>query len=103
MLLNLGELGGFKFTPWADRVQLIDANYVGTWGLPALGAVTAPTAVLVRTAYCGVARTSSVGADDGRSHGASQQLIRARPPPDWRFANIFCKPSLDEERRRRRN
>ncbi len=48
VLLNLGEPGGFDITPWADRVQLIDAKYVGTWELPALGAVTAPTAVLVR-------------------------------------------------------
>jgi hypothetical protein len=47
-LLNLGEPGGFDTTPWADRVQLIDAEYVGTWELPALGAVTAPTAVLIR-------------------------------------------------------
>jgi Aromatic-ring hydroxylase, C-terminal/FAD binding domain len=30
------------------RVQLIDAKYVGTWELPALGAITAPTAVLIR-------------------------------------------------------
>ena len=42
VLLNLGEPGGFDITPWADRVQLIDAEYVGTWELPALGAVTAP-------------------------------------------------------------
>jgi len=48
VLLNLGEPGGFYVTPWADRVQLIDAKYVGTWELPALGAVTAPTAVLIR-------------------------------------------------------
>jgi 2-polyprenyl-6-methoxyphenol hydroxylase-like FAD-dependent oxidoreductase len=48
VLLNLGEAGGFDITPWADRVQLIDAKYVGTWELPALGAVTAPTAVLIR-------------------------------------------------------
>jgi 2-polyprenyl-6-methoxyphenol hydroxylase-like FAD-dependent oxidoreductase len=48
VLLNLGEPGGFDITPWADRVQLIDANYAGIWELPALGAVTAPTAVLVR-------------------------------------------------------
>ena len=48
VLLNLGEPGGFDITPWADRVQLIDAEYVGTWELPALGAVTAPTAVLIR-------------------------------------------------------
>jgi 2-polyprenyl-6-methoxyphenol hydroxylase-like FAD-dependent oxidoreductase len=48
VLLNLGEPGGFDITPWAHRVQLIDAEYVGTWELPALGAVTAPTAVLIR-------------------------------------------------------
>ena len=48
VLLNLGEPGGFDITPWADRVQLIDAEYVGTWELPAIGAVTAPTAVLLR-------------------------------------------------------
>ena len=48
VLLNLGEPGGFDITPWADRVQSIDAEYEGTWELPALGAVTAPTAVLIR-------------------------------------------------------
>jgi 2-polyprenyl-6-methoxyphenol hydroxylase-like FAD-dependent oxidoreductase len=48
VLLNLGEPGGFDITPWADRVQLIDAKYVGAWELPALGAVPAPTAVLIR-------------------------------------------------------
>jgi 2-polyprenyl-6-methoxyphenol hydroxylase-like FAD-dependent oxidoreductase len=48
VLLNLGEPGGFDITPWADRVQLIDARYVGTWELPAIGTVAAATAVLVR-------------------------------------------------------
>jgi hypothetical protein len=48
VLLNLGEPGGFDVTPWADRVQLIDADYVGPWELPVLGAVSAPTAVLIR-------------------------------------------------------
>jgi 3-(3-hydroxy-phenyl)propionate hydroxylase len=48
VLVNLGEPGGFDITPWADRVQLVDARYGGTWELPALGAVTAPTAVLIR-------------------------------------------------------
>jgi hypothetical protein len=48
VLLNLGEPGGFDITPWADRVALIDAKYAGAWELPAIGAVTAPTAVLVR-------------------------------------------------------
>ena len=48
VLLNLGEPDGFDITPWADRVQLIDASYDGAWELPVLGVVTAPTAVLVR-------------------------------------------------------
>jgi 3-(3-hydroxy-phenyl)propionate hydroxylase len=48
VLLNLGEPGGLDITPWADRVRSIDAKYVGPWELPAIGAVTAPTAVLVR-------------------------------------------------------
>jgi 3-(3-hydroxy-phenyl)propionate hydroxylase len=48
VLLNFGAPGGFDITPWADRVQVVDANYVGQWELPALGAVTAPTAVLIR-------------------------------------------------------
>jgi 3-(3-hydroxy-phenyl)propionate hydroxylase len=48
VLLNLGEPGGFDVTPWADRVQWIDAKYAGLWELPAIGAGTAPTAVLIR-------------------------------------------------------
>jgi 3-(3-hydroxy-phenyl)propionate hydroxylase len=48
VLLNLGDPGGFDLTPWADRVQLIDAEYGGVWELPVLGAVTAPTAVVIR-------------------------------------------------------
>jgi 3-(3-hydroxy-phenyl)propionate hydroxylase len=48
VLLNLGEPGGFDTTPWADRVQVIDATYDGTWDLPVLGAVSAPIAVLIR-------------------------------------------------------
>jgi 2-polyprenyl-6-methoxyphenol hydroxylase-like FAD-dependent oxidoreductase len=48
VLLNLGEPGGFDITPWADRVQLIDAAYDGLWELPVLGTVAAPTAVLIR-------------------------------------------------------
>jgi 2-polyprenyl-6-methoxyphenol hydroxylase-like FAD-dependent oxidoreductase len=48
VLLNLGEPGGVDITPWADRVQLIDAEYDGEWELPVLGAVTAPTGVLIR-------------------------------------------------------
>jgi len=48
VLLNLGEQGCFDIAPWADRVRLIDAKYDGPWDLPVLGAVTAPTALLIR-------------------------------------------------------
>ena len=48
VLLNLGESGSFDITPWAERVQLIDAQYVGPWELPVIGAVTAPRVVLIR-------------------------------------------------------
>jgi hypothetical protein len=48
VLLNFGERNGFDITPWADRVHRIDVRYEGLWDLPALGAVTAPKAVLIR-------------------------------------------------------
>jgi 3-(3-hydroxy-phenyl)propionate hydroxylase len=48
VLLNLGEPGAFDIDRWADRVRLIEAQYTGVWDLPVLGAVAAPTAVLIR-------------------------------------------------------
>ena len=51
VLLNLAErsdLRGFDVTQWADRVQVIDAKYVGSWELPVIGVVAAPSAVLIR-------------------------------------------------------
>lgn len=48
VLLNLGEPGTFDITPWADRVQLVDAQHAGTWELPVIGTVSAASAVLIR-------------------------------------------------------
>jgi 2-polyprenyl-6-methoxyphenol hydroxylase-like FAD-dependent oxidoreductase len=48
LLLELGGAGGPDAAPWADRVRRVDAAYDGPWELPAIGAVAAPTAVLVR-------------------------------------------------------
>jgi len=48
LLLNLGEPGDLDIAPWADRVRQIDARHAGTWELPVLGPVAAPTAVLIR-------------------------------------------------------
>jgi 3-(3-hydroxy-phenyl)propionate hydroxylase len=48
VLLNLGESDAPDIAHWADRVQLIDADYAGKWELPVLGVVSAPDAVLIR-------------------------------------------------------
>jgi len=48
VLINFGKAGSVDITRWSNRVQLIDARYDGPWELPAIGAVAAPTAVLIR-------------------------------------------------------
>jgi 3-(3-hydroxy-phenyl)propionate hydroxylase len=48
VLLNFGVPRHFDILPWADRVQSVEADYAGSWVLPALGPIAAPTAVLVR-------------------------------------------------------
>jgi 3-(3-hydroxy-phenyl)propionate hydroxylase len=48
VLLNLAQPGTLEVAAWSDRVQLIDAQYSGAWQLPVLGAVAAPSAVLIR-------------------------------------------------------
>ena len=48
VLLDLGGTTGFDPSPWADRVQLVDAVHHGGWELPVLGEVAAPPAVLIR-------------------------------------------------------
>ena len=48
VLVNLGAAGSLDVAGWADRVQLVDASYAGSWELPVLGEVSAPSAVLVR-------------------------------------------------------
>jgi 3-(3-hydroxy-phenyl)propionate hydroxylase len=48
VLLNLAEPTGIDLSGWADRIQLINAKYDGKWELPAVGAVKAPRALLIR-------------------------------------------------------
>ena len=51
LFLSLGKPGKLcddAITPWRDRIQIVDAAYDGPWELPAIGVVTAPSAVLVR-------------------------------------------------------
>jgi len=48
VLLSLGEPDGIDITPWAKRVQRVNAEPIDSWELPVVGAVPAPTAVLIR-------------------------------------------------------
>jgi 3-(3-hydroxy-phenyl)propionate hydroxylase len=61
ILLNLAA--PLDIAPWADRVRPIDARYAGAWELPVLGAVTPPSAVLVRPD--GYVAWVGEGTDDG--------------------------------------
>ncbi len=79
VLLNLGEPGGFDITPWADRVQLIDARYGGLWELPVIGAVSTPSAVLIRPD--GYVAWVADGADTGLRDALTTWFGRA----SWEF------------------
>jgi 3-(3-hydroxy-phenyl)propionate hydroxylase len=82
VLLNLGEPGGSDITPWVDRIQMIDAKYAGPWKLPVLGAVTAPTAVLVRSdGYVAGWETSPTRGSPTRSPPSSDRRLRRSAPP----------------------
>ncbi|HEX6462681.1 MAG TPA: FAD-dependent monooxygenase [Candidatus Saccharimonadales bacterium] len=48
LLLHFGEASEFDISLWAGRVKLMNATYEGTWELPVIGEITAPSAVLVR-------------------------------------------------------
>jgi 3-(3-hydroxy-phenyl)propionate hydroxylase len=48
LLLDLDGAGSIDLTPWAGRLQRVDAAYAGVWDLPAVGVVAAPPAVLIR-------------------------------------------------------
>jgi 2-polyprenyl-6-methoxyphenol hydroxylase-like FAD-dependent oxidoreductase len=75
VLLNLGTPGAFAVGRWADRVELVDAGYAGSWELPVVGAVTAPTAILIRPD----GHVACVGEADGR--GLDEAMSRWFGPP----------------------
>ena len=74
-LVNLGEPGTIGIGSWSDRVQLVDARYEGPWELPALGAVPAPGAVLIRPD----GHVAWVG--DGTDSGLAEALSTWFGPP----------------------
>jgi 3-(3-hydroxy-phenyl)propionate hydroxylase len=82
VLLNFGDPGSLDARAWADRVQSLDAKFVGDWNLPALGAVAAPGAVLIRPDgyVCWVG--------DGTDAGLSDALTRWFGPPNAPVASL---------------
>jgi 2-polyprenyl-6-methoxyphenol hydroxylase-like FAD-dependent oxidoreductase len=103
VLLNLGEPGALDVAPWANRVERLDAaaalperspsrerpgtlpgspahrvddRNAGVWELPVLGAVAAPTAVLIRPD----GHVAWVG--DGTDHGLRDALATWFGPPN---------------------
>ena len=73
-LLNLGKPGTIEIGGWADRVQRVDAQFDGSWELPALGEVPGPTAVLIRPD--GYVAWLGEGTDVGLSDALSTWLDR---------------------------
>lgn len=76
VFLNFGERGALDIGPWSRRVRRVDAKTPGPWELPVLGAVPAPTAVLVRpdgyVAWVGT----------GTDQGLRDALTKWFGPPD---------------------
>jgi len=73
LLVQLG--GAVDATAWGARVRRIEARYDGAWELPVLGAVAAPTAVLVRPD----GHVAWVG--EGSDHGLRDALTTWFGPP----------------------
>ena len=48
VLLNLGDPDALDIAARAEQVRWVNAHYAGAWELPVLGAVAAPSAVLIR-------------------------------------------------------
>ena len=85
-LLNLGEPNALDTasSPWADRVKRVDARYAGLWELPVLGAVAAPTAVLIRPD--GYVAWIGDGTDQGLRDALTTWFGPGIPDPEARSA-----------------
>jgi 3-(3-hydroxy-phenyl)propionate hydroxylase len=80
VLLNLGDPGALDSasSPWVDRLRRLDARYPGVWELPVLGAVAAPTAVLIRPD--GHVAWAGDGTDQGLRQALTSWVGSPAPP-----------------------
>jgi len=77
VLLKLDGAAALDIAPWADRVRLFEAMYSGAWELPVIGAVAAPSAVLIRPD--GHVAWVGEGTDQGLRDALSRWFGPARP------------------------
>lgn len=67
-----------RLVAWNDRVQVLACTYAGAWELPAIGAVAAPSAVLVRPD--GYVAWVGAGSDDGLTEALARWCGEAMLP-----------------------
>jgi hypothetical protein len=77
VLLNLAEPGSIDITTRANRVELVDASTASEWKLPVIGAVPAPSAVLIRPD----GHVAWVREGDHAASGLNEALTRWFGPP----------------------
>ena len=76
VLLNLGGADAYDIGTWSGRIQMADVRYDGAWELPVLGAVPAPSAVLIRPdGYAAWVGETSQGGQTGQA-GLTEALTR---------------------------
>jgi 2-polyprenyl-6-methoxyphenol hydroxylase-like FAD-dependent oxidoreductase len=87
LFIDFGELRGTDLTPWADRVTMLEAERIETLDLPAIGAVSAPGAVLIRPdGHVAWAGDSTTGLEDalttwfGQPSSQQRELTRLNEP-----------------------
>jgi len=100
VLLNLGDPGRFDITPWAARVQLVDAAYAGVWELPVIGEVSAPTAVLIRPDghVAWVGDGTDAGLQDALAAWFGPPVRPKRPDDDRKASSLATRPPTRRSR-----
>lgn len=79
LLLDLDTTSHIDLGPWSNRVEHITATCPGPWELPIVGAVEAPSALLIRPD--GYVAWAGTGTDDGMREALTIWFGAASTPP----------------------